>query len=190
MGEKETVSEKGKETSAKKVKTVPHDGWLTLGKVLLHFLMWGQVLFLVLFWGRIPDRVPTHYGLTNNVVTRWGGKSALVMLPICAFLVLYLFYFFAAYLVRLSGPENIYSNKGKEKVTEADLRYGRLLLQKMLVWLTDWCLLLFAWITVMSALCAEYLPVIVFWSLFTVMGVQICYYMGRLWKKRKQILAS
>jgi uncharacterized membrane protein len=44
----------------------------------------GQILLVWINWSRLPERIPTHYGLTGSP-DAWGAKSSVLLLPAIAF---------------------------------------------------------------------------------------------------------
>lgn len=56
-------------------------------RILLQILCLGMLLFtallLVVRWGTIPDKIPTHYGM-SGAADAWGGKASLLTTPILA----------------------------------------------------------------------------------------------------------
>lgn len=73
-------------------------------EILSLLALLGTVVFLIIYWNRIPEQVPTHFGI-HGEIDRWGGKRILIFEPIIM-AALYLLLSFAKTLrVRSAGGQ-------------------------------------------------------------------------------------
>lgn len=103
----------------------------------------GVVIFLLLMWSRIPDQIPAHYNAAGEV-NRWGSKSELIVLPIVSW-VLY-------GLITLMERYPQVWNTGV-RVTEENRNRVYRILKNLIAVIKMLVLLVFAFLTVNSALC-------------------------------------
>lgn len=80
----------------------------TLGEILCIILLVLQIVTICLYWSTLPDKVPSHFGL-SGAPDYWGAKQSLFMLPIVSVILYALFTFIAkvAPMQKQSNPIQI-----------------------------------------------------------------------------------
>lgn len=159
-----------------------------IANLLVHLGTWLPVLLLIIFWKQIPAQIPVHYNAAGEI-TKWGGKSMLIMLVMFLFLV-YITHLICMRVIRpLTPPEKMYSRKLASYVTESDREYGFMVTETYLAWTDALVVLLFdeiIWSSAAVQTATGFGDILLYGDL-VLLAALLVWYMVLLARRKKQI---
>jgi len=121
----------------------------TWSEIILEFIgilaILGTLFLLAKYWTILPQKIPTHFGISGKP-DGWGGKESLLFLPVLGIIMYASMWFVSKYPHIYNYPVQI---------TEENAPFQYLIGRKMINWLRTFLVILFGyleWVSIKTAL--------------------------------------